>query len=120
MPIGGIFILMMTGVAFVVGCLCNVYFRHLGKIAIVAAKGDVESIIPMYIKSAHACLVRLALQALSLLSAAMSTLSSQFHAMGTSPGPRLLRTGLPARVRAGGGGVMATRLAIPAGIIASV
>ncbi len=117
-PIGGIFILMMTGVAFVVGALCNVYFRDtMGKIAIVAAKGDVEAIIPMYIKSAMPSWFGL-LFMLSLLSAAMSTLSSQFHAMGTSLGRDFYEQGC--RRGSAGGGVIATRLAILAGIIASV
>ncbi|RKX42911.1 MAG: sodium:solute symporter family protein, partial [Verrucomicrobia bacterium] len=39
-PIGGIFIMMMTGVAFIVGALSNVHFNEtLGKVSIVAAKG---------------------------------------------------------------------------------
>ena len=37
-PIGGIFILLMTGVAFLVGALSNVlFFESSGKIAITAA-----------------------------------------------------------------------------------
>ncbi len=118
-PIGGVFILMMTGVAFVVGALSNVYFRDtLGKIAIAAAGGDVEKIIPMYVKSAMPVWFGL-LFMLSLLSAAMSTLSSQFHVMGTSLGRDLYEQGIM-RGRASGGGVLATRLAILAGIILSV
>jgi len=118
-PIGGVFILMMTGVAFVVGALSNVYFRDtLGKIAIAAAGGDVEKIIPMYVKSAMPGWFGL-LFMLSLLSAAMSTLSSQFHVMGTSLGRDLYEQGIM-RGRASGGGVLATRLAILAGIILSV
>ena len=52
--IGGVFIMLMTGVAFVVGALSNVFFMNAsGKIA---------------------------------LAAAMSTLSSQFHTMGSAIG----------------------------------
>ncbi len=85
--VGGIFILMMTGVAFVVGALSNVYFaKHtdLGPFAIAAAK-EVKNIIPLYIKEAMPQWFT-AIFMVTLLSAAMSTLSSQFHAMGTSIG----------------------------------
>jgi len=82
---GGVFILMMTGVAFVVGALSNVFFfEETGKIALGAA-GATDKIIPAFIKSfvpgwfAPLFLV-------TLLAAAMSTLSSQFHAMGTAIG----------------------------------
>ena len=86
--IGGIFILMMTGVAFIVGSLSNVYFSNnpeFGKISIAAAKGSVGNVMPLYIKNAMPAWFSI-LFMLTLLSAAMSTLSSQFHAMGTSIG----------------------------------
>lgn len=82
---GGIFILMMTGVAFTVGALSNVYFfESTGKVAISAA-GANDKIIPEFIKMfvpgwfGPVFLV-------TLLAAAMSTLSSQFHTMGTALG----------------------------------
>lgn len=82
---GGIFILMMTGVAFVVGALSNVFFfQKSGQIALVAA-GANDKIIPEFIKNfvpgwfGPIFLV-------TLLAAAMSTLSSQFHTMGTAIG----------------------------------
>jgi len=85
--IGGIFILLMTGVAFMVGSLSNVYFFNTtGKIAVeVVEKGNVDSIIPAFINAAmpHWFVY---LFMLTLLAAAMSTLSSQFHAIGTSFG----------------------------------
>jgi solute:Na+ symporter, SSS family len=83
--IGGPFILMMTGVAFTVGALTNVYFyQTLGKIAVqVAPAGNVDTIIPIYINMAlPEWFVVLFL--VTLLAAAMSTLSSLFHAMGTA------------------------------------
>ncbi len=84
--IGGIFILAMTGIAFIVGALSNVYFfQHSGIIAIAAAKGNHDLIIPTFINSAMPSWFVYVFM-LSLLSAAMSTLSSQFHAMGTSFG----------------------------------
>lgn len=82
--VGGIFIFMMTGVAFVVGSLSNVwFFQSEGKVAIAAAGGDIDSIIPLYISNAMPKWFGVVFM-LTLLAAAMSTLSSQFHAMGTA------------------------------------
>ncbi len=85
--IGGIFILMMTGVAFVVGGLSNVYFfNEAGKIAVAFVKdGNVDLIIPEYINRAMPPWF-VYLFMLTLLSAAMSTSSGQFHTMGTAFG----------------------------------
>ncbi|MCQ6963897.1 hypothetical protein PV02_12640, partial [Methanolobus chelungpuianus] len=50
--VGGPFILMMTGVAFTVGALSNVYFfEKLGVISVAAAGGNTDLIIPHYINS---------------------------------------------------------------------
>jgi solute:Na+ symporter, SSS family len=82
---GGIFILMMTGVAFVVGALSNVFFfNETHKIAIVAAGGN-DKIIPAFIKQFVPGWFGIVFF-LALIAAAMSTLSSQFHAMGTAVG----------------------------------
>lgn len=86
--IGGIFILVMTGVAFIVGALSNVYFYDVnpntkGMISIIAAKGNGDLIIPTFLTSALPSWFNYIFM-LTLLSAAMSTLSSQFHAMGTA------------------------------------
>lgn len=86
--IGGIFVMIIVGVAFIVGPLTNVYFtehKDFGKIALFAADKKVADIIPLYIKSAMPEWFT-AIFMVTLLSAAMSTLSSQFHAMGTSIG----------------------------------
>lgn len=88
--IGGVFILVAVGVAFIIGALSNVFFYHhdpatKGKIALVAANKNVAQIIPMYISHAMPQWFT-AIFMVTLLSAAMSTLSSQFHAMGTSLG----------------------------------
>lgn len=83
---GGIFILSMTGVAFVVGALSNVLlFNKTGNIAIVAAGGVSDKIIPLFI-STYIPEWFGAIFLVSMLAAAMSTLSSQFHAMGTAAG----------------------------------
>lgn len=88
--VGGVFILMMTGVAFVVGSLTNVYFSQtMGKIALMASVDpatqapNVDRIIPLFVNSAMPPWFTY-LFMLTLLSAAMSTLSGQFHAIGTS------------------------------------
>jgi SSS family solute:Na+ symporter len=85
-PIGGFFILMMTGVAFTVGALSNVYFQQtLGKTAMAAAGNNVDSIIPAYINAAMPDWFVIIFM-LTLLAAAMSTLSALFHTMGTAIG----------------------------------
>ena len=82
--IGGIFIFMMTGVAFVVGSLSNVwFFETTGKVSIAAAAGNTDKVIPLFIGSAMPEWFSM-LFMLTLLAAAMSTLSSQFHAIGTA------------------------------------
>lgn len=85
--VGGPFILMMTGVAFTVGALTNVYFyRTAGITALQAAtNGNVDTIIPNYINASMPDLFIIVFM-LALLAAAMSTLSSLFHTMGTSLG----------------------------------
>ncbi|OHB57881.1 MAG: sodium:solute symporter [Planctomycetes bacterium GWF2_42_9] len=148
-PVGGVFILMMTGVAFIVGALSNVYFNKYGadisgrvikvldgqkktavmqimkqneagmwsdvegklapvrltgeaaglttienkdievlkgkSISVVYAGSNVGQIIPLYVTSAMPKWFGI-IFLLTLLSAAMSTLSSQFHTMGTGIG----------------------------------
>jgi SSS family solute:Na+ symporter len=82
--VGGPFILMMTGVAFTVGALSNVYFYQTsGKIAIDAAGGNVDAIMPLFINSAMPDIF-VVIFMLTLLAAAMSTLSALYHAMGTA------------------------------------
>ncbi len=82
--VGGPFILMMTGVAFTVGALSNVYFYQTsGKIAIDAAGGNVDAIMPLFINQAMPDIFVIVFM-LTLLSAAMSTLSALYHAMGTA------------------------------------
>lgn len=84
--IGGVFIIAMTGVIFIVGALSNAYFfQESGQLAIEAAGGNSDKIIPAYIKAAMPSWF-VYIFMLSLLSAGMSTLSSQFHTMGTSMG----------------------------------
>ncbi len=110
--IGGIFILMMTGTAFVVGSLSNVYFltqapqalaegggdaagavadaAYQGKIS-VAAAGGVAKVIPTFLAS-YMPLWLADIFFITLMAAAMSTISSQFHAMGTAAGRDIVET----------------------------
>lgn len=86
--IGGIFILAMTGVAFVVGALSNVFFvrdPEVGRISLLAADKSIENIIPLFI-SRYMPVWLGSVIVVTLLAAAMSTVSSQFHAMGTAAG----------------------------------
>jgi solute:Na+ symporter, SSS family len=96
--IGGIFILVAVGVSFIIGPLSNVFFYYenpatQGQIALTAAGRNVDEIIPLYISQAMPQWFT-ALFMITLLSAAMSTLSSQFHAMGTSLGRDLYEQAL--------------------------
>lgn len=89
---GGVFILLMTGVAFVVGALTNVYFaQKYGRISIAmvidpaTGKPNIDKIIPTYLTDAMPQWFGY-LFMVTLLAAAMSTLSGLFHAIGTSVG----------------------------------
>jgi len=84
--IGAVFIFVTVGTAMIVGSLSNVYFYgESGKLAIQAAGGNHDSVIPMFINKAMPGWFGY-LFLLVILSAAMSTLSSQFHSIGTSIG----------------------------------
>lgn len=84
--IGGIFIFVLTVGAYVVGALSNVYFFDtMGILAIQAAGGNADKIIPTFISSAMPLWFAY-LFMITLLSAAMSTLSAQFHVQGTALG----------------------------------
>ncbi|MDR1859825.1 MAG: sodium:solute symporter family protein [Bacteroidales bacterium] len=115
--VGGIFILVVTGFIYTAGALSNVFFhRQTGQLAIEAAGGNVDRIIPLFLNSAMpAWFVYLFM--LALLSAAMSTLSSQFHTMGSALGHDLLGTLFP-KTRTNG--MVITRLAVIFGIVVSM
>ncbi|XPV75833.1 MAG: sodium:solute symporter family protein [Desulfovibrio sp.] len=83
---GGLFVPLMTGVAFLVGALSNaVFYKSLGKISIAVAGGNIDKIIPMYIEQMMPEWFS-GLFLLAMFAAAMSTLSSQYHVGGTSLG----------------------------------
>lgn len=90
--VGGIFIFFMTGTAFIVGPLSNLYFfQTSGQIAIQAAGGNMDSIIPVFVAQIMPSWF-LYLFMLTLLSAAVSTLSSLLHVQGTAFARDLVET----------------------------
>jgi SSS family solute:Na+ symporter len=112
---GGVFILFMTGVAFVVGALSNVlFFKASGKIALASAGGVIDNIIPLFIKQFLPGWFG-TLFLLTLLSAAMSTMSSQYHVIGTSIGRDFFEKGLGVKKNT----VIITKIGILIGIILS-
>lgn len=88
---GGIFICGVVGVAYLVGALTNVWFyQQSHRIALTSiSDGNIDKIIPLFIQSALPSWFGI-LFSLTLLSAAVSTLSSLFHAMGTALGRDLI------------------------------
>jgi SSS family solute:Na+ symporter len=84
--IGGVFILSMIGVIFIVGALSNAwYFEYYGGKNALQAAGSIGKIIPHFINTAMPKWFAF-IFLFALISAAMSTLSSQFHTMGTAVG----------------------------------
>ncbi|MBN1109182.1 MAG: sodium:solute symporter family protein [Methanomassiliicoccales archaeon] len=87
-PIGGVFIIMTTGVAFTVGALTNLYFyREIGQISLnhPDVAGNIDLIMPEFINAAMPEWL-VVIFMLTLLAAAMSTMSSLFHVMGSAAG----------------------------------
>ena len=115
--IGGIFILAMTGIAFVVGALSNVFFYQTqNNISINIANGNADSIIPIYINAATPeWFVYLFM--LTLLAAAMSTSSSQFHTQGSAIGRDFYET---LTGKKGSQSVLITRMGIIVAVIIAV
>ncbi len=114
--VGSVFILCTAGIAYVVGALANVWFyRKSGMIAIQAADGNSDLIIPRFIDAAMPKFF-VYIFMLTLLSAAMSTLSSLIHVNGSSLGHDIYRTLRPGRRDSRG----ATRFGVVLGIVAAV
>ncbi len=112
---GGVFILMMAGVAYVVGSLSNVFFvRDLGLTSVAAAGGVIDNIIPLFLKTYLPSWFNTVFM-LTLMSAAMSTLSSQYHVVGTSIGRDLFEKSLGIK----GYTLTITRIGVVISILAS-
>ena len=105
--IGGLFIVSMTGIVFIVGSLTNAWYFEFneGKNALQSA-GSIGKVIPHFINTAMPKWFAF-IFLFALISAAMSTLSSQFHTMGTAVGRDLIE-----QVKSGGNSVMITRIGI--------
>jgi SSS family solute:Na+ symporter len=117
-PVGGIFILAMTGIAFTVGNLTNViFYKAFGKISIALAEGNIDKVIPLYVgKIMPGWFGTLFL--LAMLAASMSTLSSQYHVGGTSLGRDFYEKGVRGRrIEHGERTVFVTRLGIALSIL---
>jgi len=114
---GGIFILLMTGVAFIVGSLSNaVFYQLFDKISIQMAKGNIDKIIPVYIEKVMPSWFA-ALFLLAMFAAAMSTLSSQYHTGGTSLGRDFFEQALRTSRK---GSITITRVGVCAAILATL
>ena len=105
--IGGLFILSMTGIVFIVGSLTNAWYFEFneGKNALQSA-GSIGKVIPHFINEAMPKWFAF-IFLFALISAAMSTLSSQFHTMGTAVGRDLIE-----QFKKEGNSVMITRIGI--------
>lgn len=117
-PIGAIFILAMTGIAFTVGNLTNViFYKAFGEIPLSMAGGNIDKVIPLYVgKIMPGWFGSLFL--LAMLAASMSTLSSQYHVGGTSLGRDLFEKGIGGgRIEYGEGTIFITRLGIALSIV---
>lgn len=120
MLVGGVFILVMTGTAFTVGPLSNVYFmENQGTLAVDAAGGNVDGVIPLYINLATPPWFAV-LFMLCLLSAAMSTMSSQFHTIGTAIGRDVYEQGVRGGRVSEGHSILIARLGIVTAFLITV
>lgn len=117
--IGSVFIFFIVGTVYMIGPLSNVYFyQNQGIIAADVAKGNVDLIIPAFI-SAFMPDWFLYLFTLTLLSAAISTLSSLIHVQGTSFGRDVLET-LGYKSKGDGQSSLPTQLGVIIGVILAV
>ncbi|AIS31339.1 sodium:solute symporter family protein [Methanobacterium formicicum] len=115
--VGGIFILLMTGTAFIVGALSNVYFfETAGKLAMQVVNGNADLIIPAFITAAMPLWFAYIFM-IALLSAAMSTLSAQVHTQGTALGRDIYET---LTNKKSGASVMIARMGIAIAMIIAV
>lgn len=83
-PFTALFIVFTTGIAFAVGALTNLMFHDkFGQLAIEVVGGNVDKVIPFFIDTFYPQWF-VALFLVTLMAAAMSANSGQFHAIGTS------------------------------------
>ncbi|MFK2826393.1 sodium:solute symporter family protein [Bacillus sp. B190/17] len=114
--VGGVFIFFMTGAAFMIGPISNLYFYNTsGEISLSNANGNVDVIIPMFI-SALMPEWFVYLFTLTLLSAAISTISSLIHLQGSAFGEDILKNfGIKSVL-----GIDGSRIGVIIGVVAAV
>jgi len=104
MMVGGVFILVIVGAAYTIGPLTNVYFFEKFGMTAIQYTGNTDMIIPTFVNLIFADVflgdIFVALFLLALICAALSTLSSLLHTMGSSAGYDIWRY-----IRAWRGGV---------------
>lgn len=114
--IGGVFIFFMTGAAFMIGPLSNLYFfQESGKLAIDAATGNVDLVIPTFINEIMPEWF-IYIFTLTLLSATISTISSLIHLQGTAFGEDILKNIGVKKIA----GLNTNRIGVLIGILAAV
>lgn len=115
--IGGLFIFFMTGAAFMIGPLSNVYFMETtGQIALSAAEGNSDLVIPRFINAVMPEWF-IYLFTLTLMSAAISTVSSLIHLQASAFGEDIMRT---SGFRIGKHKHSMTRLGVVVGVLAAI
>ncbi|MDD4817532.1 MAG: sodium:solute symporter family protein [Victivallaceae bacterium] len=115
--VGALFIMLTAGGAYVVGALSNVWFYHsYGKIAYdMVPNGNIDMIVPLFIHKALPDWFAY-IFTITLLAAAMSTMSALLHVNGTSLGHDFFGNIGFAKF----GSVVLTKVGILLAIIASV
>ncbi|KAB7707045.1 sodium/solute symporter [Bacillus aerolatus] len=114
--VGGVFIFFMTGAAFMIGPISNLYFQDkVGQLSIEAAKGNVDLVIPTFINHLMPDWF-VYLFTLTLLSAAISTISSLIHLQGSAFGQDILKSFGVKNLF----GMDASRIGVLIGIVAAV
>jgi SSS family solute:Na+ symporter len=83
-PFAALFLLLTSGVAYLVGPLTNtLFFRRFGELSITVAGGNIDKVVPQYIEAFYPQWFG-AVFLVAMMSTAMGTVSGQFHALGTS------------------------------------
>ncbi|MEW9031245.1 MAG: sodium:solute symporter family protein [Planifilum fimeticola] len=115
--IGGVFMFFMTGTAFMAGPLSNLYFHETqGKISVDVAGGNIDLIMPIFINQIMPEWF-LYLFTLTLLSAAISTISSLIHVQGAAFGEDILKT---LGVKSAKGSLNLSKIGVLVGVVAAV
>ncbi len=116
---GSIFVLVLVGGSFYVGAISNVFFFNHPEVATIGMvhEPNIDRIIPLYINlSMPSWFIYIFM--LTILAAAMSTLSSQFHAIGTGIGRDVFQKGL--KLTHDGNTILITRIGIFIALLATI